>query len=436
MLKLDGIIYLHHRAKKLGHSKIENSLLNIIKTFPNGLLESEKTIDINKWDIDSCHAYYDTLFAIYSLLDKNHLVNTPEFDEKNMRSLLIKANRLKNILPLIDDLDKAQLLTQSAFEKAVYLTSLHLKKPSVSTCVKDETGYNQFIRPKLTIDQDFTIFQENVKNKSFPAGTYGSIKKGFQTDKDEIPTHAIKRYFELDSSGEAQHEGKYHQLFGEKVYLFNDYGRATLIYPWKHGETLFDYYFTNTPEFNIPLKSKMQCTLSFLTQLNVMHSQFRVHGDLRDKNVIIDIKHATMQLIDFNTSHRQSHYRGHLGFFGDHYERDVYFKFSDDMLAAGFIIKKLFDVPTGEQGNKTIIDTPQRENQNLAFNRLIQQLKSLSAEERPTCEQAMHYCEKIMERWETLTQQDVDSICESTINNKIISADDIMHGRKRVRISS
>ena len=55
----------------------------------------------------------------------------------------------------------------------------------------------------------------------------------------------------------------------------------------------------------MPIEKRLGCLRSGLTDLNILHQHYRVHGDIKCQNFVLNQSDGSLQLIDFGTSHKR-----------------------------------------------------------------------------------------------------------------------------------
>lgn len=215
----------------------------------------------------------------------------------------LSENNLLRLKEMICNLLDAGLLTQESYKKALDLIKIKPPKILLSSLNKKSRKINDISHSQFSISNSAcTFFIEHSDKKEYPQGSAGKVKKGYSINKsNNHQEYAIKIYFE-DSGAEkhARKNAKYQSLLGRESWLCKRNQIYSTIYPWQKGRVLNQ--FSREDLMEIPLLTRFTCLINGLSQLEKLHENLFVHGDVGSHNFIMnfDSDKCLMALIDFD----------------------------------------------------------------------------------------------------------------------------------------
>lgn len=361
----------------------------------------------------------------------------------------LKKSNHERLSRIVDDLSKANLLDSSSFSKA--LKRITEKLPSIveSTAVRKSRHKTKEPRSETILDSKISVFSEPDKKsqKALPLsglkGASAPVKRGFNTSQDKKPAYIIKtigRDFvrrPKEDLREAQREVQYNRLFGRPAfYFFKEKNKnPRVVAEFEHGKEVSDHSKKEIQQASF--KTRLRCIASGLSDLNTLHSHYRVHGDISQRNFMLNLEEGTMKLIDFGSSHKMG--SSHLFETNPVYDDNTHLDndFFRDLYATGIVIMQLFpelyelnyDERSGLKINllKKSDLTPIEQ----AVVNLVGSLMHSDLTKRCTSESALSYCNKIIANIGQLDELDEKMLTEivtSTINRSNQTVEDVLRG--------
>lgn len=373
-------------------------------------------------------------------------------DKSQFDSILgIKKENFERLISIISKLNDAKLLDNESFNKALIRVNdkLPIVEPSkVEKTNKDITGEN---RSKLTlVNEQMSIFPEpairegeskSILAKNQISGGAGTVKKAFAQNtrlEEEQPTFAIKKhnrdFITERHIAETKREARYYRLLNQPAYYFMKNNSPRLVTGWLKGKTL--HQFSENALKNVSYENRIQWLISGFSDLNILHSHFRIHGDISENNFMINSDNNTMRLFDFGTAHKMGSSTGILTntlLYTD--PTSASNDFLKDIYAIGIICARLFPElyaiePDKMSAKLTLIKTnlsPTEE----AIVKLVTALTNPDRNARPTSEDALNFCNQLNSCKDNFASSKVQEIAHETIERKSFTTEDVLRGRQR-----
>lgn len=255
-----------------------------------------------------------------------------------------------------------------------------------------------------------------------------------------MPTYAVKKTLRKNITSletkEMKREAKYYNMLNQPAYYFLKNNKPRLMTGWLQGKTV--HQFSASELKTIPIENRLQWLACGLSDLNKLHSHFRVHGDVSENNFMVNPQDNTMRLFDFGTAHKMGSSTGALTntvLYSDPSEGAS--DFLKDVYAVGVLCAKLFpelySVTSAADGKaKVEVIKDNLLPADKAIVNLVDSLTSLDRNKRPTSEDALNFCKQILEFKDNLgdlTEKKVKEISDSTINRTNFTSEDVFRGR-------
>lgn len=421
------------------------SLMQILKILSdNSLLKDNKEIiskvinkDLDDFELHRSISYLqkaklldqDSLTSCFKLILKQPKASNVFglFDESNisisnekLKALFsLSDSNLQRLYRMVSKLIKNKLLDQNSFEKAFQRVTAKLPSISISTISKSSRKNTNKPRSEFRLDDNITFFIEN--SNKYDKGGFGKVKKGYISSDSAEPIYGIKILFERDpitALNMATREIKYHRLLGREAYYFSRKGKTGIVSEWQSGKSLDQY--TTAELSQVPMKERLQCLSSGLSDLNIMHQYYRIHGDVKCQNFILNLNNTSMKLIDFGTSHK----RGSSKYFGwtreyldphalgDDFLKDLYAMGIVTMYLFPEIYRVSFDTAKANISvNKTSFTVVEQSIVNL-----VNSMMQSNIDSRCTSEEALQYCNELITHFNQMDEELLGIIANSTIS--------------------
>ncbi|AUH71045.1 protein kinase domain-containing protein [Legionella sainthelensi] len=356
------------------------------------------------------------VFNLFELFEKSHFyVNQEEFD---ILFSLSDAN-LRRFYGVLTGLCTSELLDHQSFTKAWQRVTEKLPPVSESIVTKKSKKETNTSRSAFLLDNKHSFFAEH--SDSYESGGFGKVKKGYPFLDAGEPLYGIKKLNESDpnkAQKAAIREVKYHRLLGREAFYFFQKGKAHIVSEWQR-ELSLDHYHANEL-LQIPMEKRLRCLSSGLSDLNTLHQYYRIHGDVKCQNFILNLNKESMKLIDFGTSHKRGSTKS-FGWtavysdphtFGDHFCKDLY--------AMGLVTMYLFPeiYSVSFENGKANITTHQSEITitEQAIVNLVQAMMHSEPHLRCTSEHALNYCNELINQFNQIDDSALEALTNSSIN--------------------
>lgn len=342
----------------------------------------------------------------------------------------------------ITDLINANMLDNYAYK--ICFDRITAKKPKVTRATIEKKsrkeGQNAINNSQITINDSLTIYLEHNTNKEYVEGSFGRVKRGLAPQcLDDIPTYGVKKFFSIEWGKKYAVRGvKFNNLLGREAYFFQRKGLISLVSTWHSGKALIDYH---EDEIKLkPLFNRFLCIISGLSDIEKLHSQFYIHGDIKPENFIVDFLKNTMLLIDFDGTRKKG--SGKNACYTESFldcnsrvrllRRPETQSFYDDIYAMGKTISDLF--PELYNLNLKILkNEASMVPIEYAVILLVTAMTRKNCHKRCTSSDALSYCHQIIDRIDTLDKEAMKIISEETISPKELSVENILRGQTQIK---
>ena len=255
--------------------------------------------------------------------------------------------------------------------------------------------------------------------ESLENGETQYVVKSFKTD-DLVDKTALR-------------ETKYAQFLGRTSYFFQNNKQWCVISQWQKGQALYDMKADEL--ITLPVKMRIKSLCYLFHELSQLHKHFRIHGDIKPQNCVLDIEVSKLKLIDFGSTRKVKPKSYALAWSPNYLDKGARFldptnrlSFCDDIYSAGFVVAALF--PELYQIELAQIRFKQPNTplsiHDKAIVYLVQSLQSNEKNTRCTSQTAIEYCQHLFTHFDTLDAQRLDSILEQTLSKKACSFEDVL----------
>ncbi|HAT1881778.1 TPA: protein kinase domain-containing protein [Legionella pneumophila] len=356
------------------------------------------------------------VFNLFELFDKS---NFSISNEKLDALFSLSDSNLQRLYGMVLRLTTSKLLDQNSFEKAFQRVTAKLPSVLESTVSKNSRKKTNASRSEFTLDNKNSFFIEH--SKQYESGGFGKVKKGYSSPDSAEPIYGIKKLNESEptkAQNAAIREIKYHRLLGRQAFYFSRNGATSIVSEWQREKSVDKY---NSSELlQVSIEKRLRCLSSGLSDLNILHQYYRIHGDVKCQNFILNLNNTSMKLIDFGTSHKRGSSKS-FGWttaysdphaFGDHFCKDLYAMGIVTMYLFPEIYTVSFDKDKANISvNKTSFTIVEQSIVNLVNSMMHSDISS-----RCTSEDALHYCNELITHFNQMDEELLGTIENSTIS--------------------
>lgn len=374
----------------------------------------------------------DKLFERIIKLDTKVKWNTCNniFSYLNFNAIYISKHELNTVLTmsetnlsrletLVKSLAKRKLLDESTFKNAFQLVVAKLEKVNSATVIhlnSQDTNASEYIL-------DGAIHYYTKEDLPQESGGFGVVKRGHSDPACTNIVYAIKALNQNGEDGkeEAIKEVKYNRLLNRQSFFYTSGNRNfRVVSEWQKGKCLHDY--TKSEILQLSQIERLQCILMLLTELKELHVRYRVHGDIKNENVILDTQNKTAHLVDFGGCHKIDTAKSYA-----HTEvySDGHSDFSSDIYAMGIVaasfFPELYDVKFDYGSNKVDIanvDKPSLSVITEAIVALVISMTKSDCHERCSVEDAIQFCQATVNANINMTYGQLFALTDSTLERE------------------
>jgi hypothetical protein len=355
-------------------------------------------------------------------------------EEMRQRILSLTVNNYLRFQFFAKELLMKSLLKEESVD--ILLTKLAISIPNVSESIVKKVKMRPRSEYQLTSAHSFFMSPGVSRNHRY-AGNQGIVNPGYANAESIHPTHGMKRYAPFRSKAHATREARYIAFLqrGETCWYSHPNVRkgCVLVFPWAHGSTL---NMVAVETFRaVPLIRRFSWLATLFMELDKLHANFRIHGDINITNVVLDLEHDQLRLIDFATAHKVLSKKSFAStpLYEEQDDNHVPNLFRSDMYQVFFLVAKIFpelfyvdwrDVEYQKINDLTVQET--------AAVRLINSLRTRQPN-RCTSQQALQYCEAIVNAGDQLNEKDLNIILAATIQREALTVEDVLRSAIRFK---
>lgn len=355
------------------------------------------------------------LFSLFKLFEDSDF----RISNGQLKALFsLSDSNLQRLYKMVSRLISNKLLDQNSFEKAFQRVTAKLPPVLECTVSKKSRKKTNAPRSELKLDNKNAFFIEH--SKQYASGGFGLVKKGYRSPESVEPVYAIKKLKKSDptkSQNAAIREVKYHRLLGREAFYFSRNGKTCIVSEWQCEKSVDQY--TSSELLQVSIEKRLRCLSSGLSDLNTLHQYYRIHGDIKCQNFILNLNNTSMKLIDFGTSHKRDSSKSFgwtTAYRDPHTSQDHFCK---DLYAMGIVTMHLFpEIYTISfkknkakiSGNKTSFTIEEQSIVNLVNSMMHSDINS-----RCTSEDAFYYCNELITYFHQMNEELLGKITTSTI---------------------
>lgn len=356
------------------------------------------------------------VFNFFALFEENNF----DVNQKELGILFSLSNaNLRRFYGVLSRLSASGMLDHQSFAKALQRVAERLPLVFESVVSKKSTKITNVPRSEFLLDNKHSLFTEH--SDSYESGGFGKVKKGYPFVDSGEPLYGVKKLNESDhdkAQKAAIREVKYHRLLGREAFYFFQKGKAHIVSEWQR-ELSLDHYHANEL-LQIPMEKRLRCLSSGLTDLNTLHQHYRIHGDVKCQNFILNLNNESMKLIDFGTSHKKASTKS-FGWtaaysdphcFGDHFCKDLYAM----GLVSMYLFPEIYTVSFENGKANILVHKSHFTVHEQAIVNLVQSMMHSEPHLRCTSEHALNYCNQLLNQFNQIDNSLLEDLTSSSMN--------------------
>lgn len=343
----------------------------------------------------------------------------------------------------------------------------NLNSESFSYALSKVGGKNPSVQPSKLTKSTETPGMYRVNDMSFflsskplSAGGQAIVHAGYVSPEavtPTIPAYCVKTFsgnkveFNLKT---VTSETKYLQLMGRRAAIIQAEDSLSLVTEWQPGEDILE--LSKIKFESLTFAQRLKWLASGLADLNKLHHHFRMHGDIKVTNFIIDTTTDSMKLIDMGGAQKINSPKlkvSSLGFMDPNEGKPK--KMASDMYAMGKVMAFLFpELYKCEKIRTAFVYTEPHEERKTAnieiaqfiqlkianltpiesaVIQLVNAMMDAAAENRCTSEQALQFCSGLLEKMvgNEIDPASLAELLDATINRKDFTVEDALRDSSR-----
>lgn len=379
--------------------------------------------------------------SIISILEKHNVIS------EGFKSFLeldsCSENKLRRIDWYLQRADQANFIDFKMIEKVISIVTHSLKSQDLEATIeinRDEDNHIKKYVTKIKKRGSLNFFPDFYTDKKDPhlSGGNAKVSPGSESPEFKRPIVAIKklnnkprRRNQESPVRELQREQRVHRYFGRNSAY--DSENLMLVYDWQHGVSL-DRLEQESIEWDI--KDKLNCALSLVEVIKILHESGRIHGDIKPANIILSNPDKTtpkLELIDFGTVRRfeASKYFPSTPEFCSPYSQN---QFQDDIFALGITLATLFPdlIEVSHQG---LMGTNFKfkkcdDIHGIAIQTLVKSMIPDGNKIVCNIQNIEDFINNALSCWDTMDNTILNEISSSTINKPECDKNDVLYGTR------
>ncbi|WP_165485118.1 protein kinase family protein [Legionella rowbothamii] len=361
--------------------------------------------------------------GLLDLLEQNDL-NLSKAQLQTIFSL--SSSNIKRLNNLLEDLKYSKLLNQHSLLRALERVAEKFPLVVSSTISKHSRKDTGTQRSEFLLDNDYRFF---IEHGSPEEGGCGSVKKGYASAESLEPRYAIKKLKpHVHVQEEAAREVKYNRLLGRNATYFVRDNITSVVSEWQQGKGL--HHYSKEELCRVPMKARLLCLSTALKDLNTLHQHHRKHGDVKCQNFVLNLDNVSMRLIDFGTSHKKGSFKS-FGWTSEYLDPSVTGDLlCVDLYAMGIVTMHLFpelySVSFENKKLKFSLNKSDFSVYDQSIVTLVNAMMNADLERRCTSEDALNYCNEVINYFDIINEQQLETITENSIHRSHLTAEDIL----------
>jgi ankyrin repeat protein len=384
---------------------------------------------------------------------------TCEIKQEDIQTIVkLSRHNIARLKTIMSRLNKSGLLNPDTV--SIALQRITKKNPAAHD-VKITKKVKQVPRNEYNLNNGLTFFLDSGSSKQKDlAGGQATINKGYRTA--DIPEHGlcVKRFYGCEGNqvriASAKRETAVIKLLGRNADWYMNKKGPVVVTPWNNGidvAKIIKHDLLKQSTF----ANRLQWLVSGLNDLNILHLNYRLHGDIKCENFVVNLNENVMKLIDFGATQKVDSKKEYV--FTLAYLDPNCFKpktLAADMYAMSIFIAaifpELFNIETkpttqvitnaGEATKAAVVPKPHITKKKVAditpiehaIMNLYDALQEVNPENRCTSEQALQYCQNILAKLTPegdIHPDELQNITDATINRSSFTVEDAMRGSER-----
>ncbi len=126
---------------------------------------------------------------------------------------------ISRVSKLMGELKSADMLDSESILKALQVATTRLPSVELSAVAKQSRKATGASRSEIVIDNTEHVFIEHDKDKMYPRGSFGWVKKGFDAQDSTTPVYSVKKLVR-GNKDTSKREVKYQRLLGRNAFYY------------------------------------------------------------------------------------------------------------------------------------------------------------------------------------------------------------------------
>lgn len=340
---------------------------------------------------------------------------------------------------ILNDLNQHELLDKGVM--LLLLISLTFKLPKVEvinvtkagdgfwkTLLKELCFYRKSATPASYLLGDKVLYRVDKHHPAYEAfsGGHSSVKKGLLVQGAQTRFFAVKKikHNSLLPNVDrlAMHEVKYAQHLGRTGFVFERKRRFRVVLDWMDGIPLSD---VDTEVIKAaPIETLLKCLRHLFGQVLNLHGIYRLVGDMKPDNCILNLATQQLWIIDLEGAHKVGSKKDYprTPVYADLQEGSLHF-FASDVYLLGHVVCRLF--PWVDSVNEFTGAANDRMRL-IGIACLVDAMFDANPKKRCTVYHADQLCELLLKPVDVLDSELLEYYLGETINCQKMRVEDVM----------